>query len=226
MNYTSKLSLVTLILLTTSALAQTANPPLQQGIHVQMAPTHDASPMPDADNADAWIITVTADGSLYFGTQPMTSDELIEHMKVTPRRRDQMLYVKADGQTSFAYVNMALDAARIDLFETAVLLTSQHDSSAPGVTVPPMGLEVSLKPSSSTGAVLGLHNSNQQLTATINHEAVRWADLQNTLKQHLQNQSEKVVALKADGQVPFVDVAHAVDACRSLGAQVVLSTAQ
>ena len=45
---------------------------MQRGVSVQMAVTSNATSVPDADSNDAWIVTVTADGSLYFGADPMT----------------------------------------------------------------------------------------------------------------------------------------------------------
>ncbi len=45
---------------------------LQKGVSVQMAVTSNATPMPEADNPDAWIVTITSDGSLYLGTHPVS----------------------------------------------------------------------------------------------------------------------------------------------------------
>ena len=63
-------------------------PPLQKGVSVQMAVTNNASPMPEADKQDAWVIAVTATGELYFGTQPVTAGQLVEEMKMHPRNRN------------------------------------------------------------------------------------------------------------------------------------------
>ncbi len=59
-------------------------PALQQGVSVQMAMTNHAQPVPAADDQDAWVIAVTADGKLYFGAHPETSEGLLEKMKSTP----------------------------------------------------------------------------------------------------------------------------------------------
>lgn len=59
---------LTSVACTSSVLAQTpigisattiTGQTMQQGISVQLVVTNNASPMPDADNADAWIVTVT-----------------------------------------------------------------------------------------------------------------------------------------------------------------------
>ena len=53
------------ILATVLFAARTGNTQqLQKGVSVQLALTSNASLMPDADNQDAWIVAVTANGTL------------------------------------------------------------------------------------------------------------------------------------------------------------------
>ena len=85
---------------------------LRQGVTVQMAHTASAVPYPAADDDDAWIVVVTADGDLYFGVKPVTPDQLLEEMKATPRQRDTKLYIKADARAPFANVVRVLQAGR------------------------------------------------------------------------------------------------------------------
>jgi len=70
---------------------------LQKGISVELPVTSNAAPMPAADNEDAWIVTVAADGRTYFGTDPVTPAGLEGAMKSRPRNREQKLYIKADA---------------------------------------------------------------------------------------------------------------------------------
>src|SRR5258708_33194229 len=109
--------------------------------------------MPDADNADAWIITVTADGQFYFGIDPLTPAVLRERMIRTPRKRMQRLYIKADGRASFASVQKALDAASGVEIEAPVLLVNHQSTSKPGTMVAPEGLEILLGPAVPAGTV-------------------------------------------------------------------------
>jgi len=200
---------------------------LQQGVSVTMAITANAQPMPAADDEDAWVVAVTADGNLFFGTHSMTESNLIEKMKTTPRRRDQNLYIKADARARFADVKKALQAAREDSFEAPVLLTAQHEHLQAGTMVPPKGLEVLL-----TQPALGSEPTVVQVRSTaegaprleVNNHQIPLANLQNTLAQLFQNRTEKVVALSADSQLPFAQVAQVIDACRSAGAKVILPT--
>jgi biopolymer transport protein ExbD len=201
---------------------------LQQGVSVQMAVTSTAAPMPEADNQDAWIVAVTADGNLYFGVDAVTPGALSSEMKSRPRRRDQKLYLKVDARAPFASVESVLQAARVDLFEAPVLLTSQPESATPGTIVAPKGLEVLVGSSTSTESivVLASKDGRQGPSLKINGQQIASAALQNSLMQLIQGRSEKVVAVKADGALSFAEVIHVIDVCHSAGAKVVLPTPQ
>jgi len=201
---------------------------LRQGVTVQMAHTASAVPYPAADDDDAWIVVVTADGDLYFGVKPVTPDQLLEEMKATPRQRDAKLYIKADARAPFANVVRVLQAGREVAFEAPVLLTAQSLSPAPGTVVPPNGLEVLTGPALPAGGVatvVQLLNSGQQKPLLrVNGDEISWSALERTLRQHFQKGDEKVILLKADEQLPFGQVVQVIDMCRATKAKVVLDT--
>ena len=149
-------------------------------------------------------------------------------MKRRPRKREQKLYVKADARAPFANVESVLEIGRTSLFESAVLLTTQDEPPTPGAIVAPKGLEVWLSPSLNQGSIVVqvLNSMHPSPTLKVNNQDVAPAALQSALRQFLQNPSEKVVVVKADGQVPFGHVVKVIDVCRSTGAKVVLPTAQ
>ncbi len=196
---------------------------LQQGISVQMAPTHNAAAMPDADNANAWIVTVTRDGSIYFGLDKMTPESLLDKMTGTPRRRDARLYIKADARSPFGSVEKVLDDARLG-FNTAVFLTSQPKPSAPAKLVPPEGLTVWIGPESTAGAVImELRNVGPRLPRlTVDGQQIERSALKTTLESKWQGSFMGACVLKADGQVDFEDVVHVADVCNLLAAKVIL----
>ena len=215
------------VLATVLFALQTANTQqLQKGVSVVMAVTRYAAPMPEADNQDAWIVTLTADGSLFFGTDPVTPESLADVMKNRPRNRQAKLYIKADSRAPFANVERVLEASRTVSFETAVLLTSQPQPSAPGTIVPPIGLEVLVGTASSAvsaeSIVVQLNSGQPSPALKVNNEDASWAGLQNTLRRVLQNRSEKVVLVKVAGPVKLTYVAYVIDVARSAGAQVAL----
>ena len=222
----SKLLFVCLLvsLLAVTSAAQVQTPPMRQGVSVQMARTANATPMPEADNEDAWVISVTADDRIFFGVKPVTPDELTEVMRQTPRHRDQNLYVKADARTSFGNLKPVLKAASGDWFQSAVLLTNQNETPALGKLVAPKGLPLILTSSPGQAVTVQLRDSGQKTPKLlVNDREIVVSDLQSALNQALQNRSERVVQLQADDDLPFAQVAQVVDACSSVKGKVAIS---
>jgi len=198
------------------------NSPLQRGISVQMAPAANADPMPDADDPNAWIVTITADGGLYLGTTPVTSEELYYKMKARSRKLPKKLYLKADARAPYSSVERAIAGVHA-FFGSVIVLSLQAEPATPGSTVPPRGIEVLI-----TAPAAGLKPSVELQAAapgnpalTVNHEPVTWDALPRTLENLLQDR-DKVVPLEITGAVPFAQVVHVADLCHLVGARVIL----
>lgn len=224
----SKHSLLAIALLLAAVLftARTANTQqLQRGISVNMPVTTSAAPMPDADNANALIVTATRNGGVYFGLDSITPAALPEKLSASLSNREQHLYIKADARTPYANVAQVLEAARTAGLTVAILLTSQPESPAPGTIVPPKGLSVFVGVVPASDApVVQLSSGQPSSTLKINNRVLPWTDLQTRLQQILQDRSDKVIRVRADGTTPFAEVAHVIDVCHSAGAKVILAT--
>jgi biopolymer transport protein ExbD len=193
-------------------------PALQKGISVQMAASTHAAAMPEADNENAWIVTVTADGQIYFGTDSVTTEDLAEEMKTHPHYRDARLYIKADAGAPFSSVRQVLHAASADLFDSVVLLTSQPDAAQTGTIVPPKGLEVWIGNEERSNSVVVQIDSHEGSSAVrVNNEHIAFATLQGRLAQLLDNLAGRVVVLRASGRTPYATVIQVIDACRAAG---------
>lgn len=206
------------------AVAQAAA--MQKGISVEMARANHAQAWPQADENDAWVVTVDNTGKLYFGTDAMTPEELKQWMIQHPRRRDQKLYIKADARASYTSVQKALDAASDAEFAEPVLLVNQAESPArPGSMLPPKGLEVTIGSASpyGTATVVELTLSGQQSLVKVNNDEIPLSALGETLKRHFQKGDDYVVLVRANGRLPFAEVAHAIDDGRAAGARVYLA---
>jgi biopolymer transport protein ExbD len=205
-----------------------ADPTMQRGISVDLASTNNAEPMPAADEREAWIVTVTADGNLYFGTDSVTPDGLRESMISHPRRRDQKLYIKADARARYANVEKAIEAGRSAAFIEAVLLTSQQSHAHTGSRVSPEGLAVSIAAptdSGSEGAIpVMLKGSEESASVKIDDRNVAWSDLKDALEKILGSRVERAVLVEAGEGAPYSDIVHLIETCRSTGAKVVLET--
>lgn len=219
MNYRRLACLLVSALATTSSAQQA--PPMRQGLSVQMAKTANATPAPDADNEDAWVVSVTADDRLFFDVKAVSQQGLIEVMKVTPRHRDQDLYVKADARTSFGNVRQILKAATVAGFGSAILLTNQNETPALGKLVAPKGLRVLLAAAPAQPVVVQLRDSGEKVPKlVVDNREVMISDLQSALNQALQNRSERLVDLQADDNLLFATVAQVIDAISSVRAKV------
>ena len=221
-NFVVILALLIAIVLFAAGVGKTQQ--LQPGISVQLATTTAAASVPEADNQDAWIVTVTENNDLYFGVDPVTPQSLLDAMKTRPRNRGQELYIKADGRTAFATVTQVLKVAHADMFDTVILLTQQSSRTQPGTIVPPKGLPIWVGTAAMPEAIIVQIGPGQESpTLIIDNQKAPLKALHQKLEQLLQGRSERVVVLKP-GQVPFADVAHVVDVCNMSGAKTVLAT--
>jgi biopolymer transport protein ExbD len=230
-NFVVILALLLATVLFTAGAGKTQQ--LQQGISVQMAVTSNAIPMPDADNDDAWIVAITADGGTYWGIDPLSPSNLYYDMKRhfydakknQPPNRQHKLFIKADARAPFASVEKVLDAATALDLDTTVLLTSQPESAAPGTIVHPEGLEVlHSKTWSSVHTVVQVLGSEQPtLNVKLNNADTSEDGLRGSLQKLFENRREEWVVVIVGGTVPFANAAHVIDACRGTGAKVVLA---
>ncbi|HLV87542.1 MAG TPA: biopolymer transporter ExbD [Candidatus Sulfotelmatobacter sp.] len=222
--------LVAAILTVCAAWAQNPAPapPLQQGISVDLAKTEHGVPAREADNPDAWVVTITREGRLYFRANQTTPEELLEWMKAHPRNRDAKFYIKADSLTPFANVQKILDQARVLMFDTVVLLTSQPGAAYSNGAVSPMGLEVQVGAADDPDAVSVqiIKTTRANPIMRINNQQVPASAFPNALSIVLQTQKDKKVIVHADGQLPFTQIAHFMDTCRAAGATLAMTASK
>jgi biopolymer transport protein ExbD len=203
---------------------------MQRGVSVEMASANYAQAWPQADDSDAWIVTVDNSGQLYFGIDPMTPEELKQWMIRHPRKRDQKLYIKADARAPYASVEKALNVASDAEFAELVLLASQRDgSSAPGTVVSPEGWEVAVDGVSHDAqtVVVEVTGSPNGPTVEINHQPVAWESLPDRLRELAQDKdtNQKSILVEAYGRATFAQVARVIDACGAVKAKAVLNAA-
>jgi biopolymer transport protein ExbD len=135
---------VALLVLVTAMSPRGAAQIMQKGISVELAPTSTAVPVPEADNPDALIVTVTDRGRIYFGIDSIAPDALAERFKGRLSRSTQNLYIKADARAPYTYVVKVLDAARTAGVAGVTLLTTQPKTAQTGKVESPEGIEMAL----------------------------------------------------------------------------------
>jgi biopolymer transport protein TolR len=110
-------------------------PMLQKGVSVDMAPVNNPEQMPDADKEDALLVSIVRDGTVYFGTEKISVDNLTTRVKDRlANKQDKRVYVKADMRTHFGDVVKVVDSVRAAGVDDLGLLTEQKHTAP---TAPP-----------------------------------------------------------------------------------------
>jgi biopolymer transport protein ExbD len=123
-----------------------ANVPLQRGVHVELASTSNAVAVPNADEPDALVVALTADGSTYLRADPVRMPDLADAVRnALSTREDKRLYIKADARVPFARVVEVVDAVQKSGIEGVTFLTAQQGAGQGRVPVPPTGLELRVR---------------------------------------------------------------------------------
>jgi biopolymer transport protein ExbD len=118
------------------------NIPLQAGVSVQLPVTGTAVAVPKADNQDALVVALTADGTAYLGVDRVTASALTGRVKtLLSARSDKTLYIKADARVPYARVVEILDAVHNSGVDALTFLTAQQDTVG-NRPVAPKGLEM------------------------------------------------------------------------------------
>jgi hypothetical protein len=120
------------ILICAASAQQESKPALKAGVSVQMAVADHAVVMRAADEENATVVAITADGKLYLGIQPSEPGAL-------STLNAEIVYVKADSRAPFQKVLSVLDALR---GKSVVLLTASPANGDRTRIQPPYGIKL------------------------------------------------------------------------------------
>lgn len=102
-------------------------PMLQKGVSVEMARTDNPVQMPDADKEDSLLVAVMRDGTIFFGQDKVTADQLTAKVKdKLANKTDKRVFVKADARAKYGYVVEVVDNVRSAGVDQLGLLTEQR----------------------------------------------------------------------------------------------------
>ena len=121
--------------------------PLQRGVSVQLVVTSNAVAVPNADQPDALVVALTADGSVYLRANPVPTPDLADRVRsILSTRKDKTLYIKADARVPYARLVEVIDAVQKSGVEGLTFLTAQQDAADQGTgPVSPKGLEMRVR---------------------------------------------------------------------------------
>ena len=103
---------------------------LQKGISVKLAPHAQRAPNARCGQQEALIITVTDNGGVYLGVDPIALDAFGEKIKGPLSNPKKQFYLKADARSPYAEVLKVLQVAHGRGAVWPILLTGQHESLA------------------------------------------------------------------------------------------------
>ena len=232
MKYSVEVCLLALTLATTAALttgAQSASQveTMQVGISVELPITSNAVAMPTADREDSLVVSVTHEGNVYLGINPIGAADLPESLKrALSSESGKKLYIKADARAPYVSLEKVLGAARAAGVQAPALQTAQQVTSAQSIPLPPRGLDVrvgSAVPSDSRAITVHVLNSGQQRpTLKINDENISWDTMRKSPSQSFP--TGRVISITADALLPVARVVEVIDLCHATGAKVLLAT--
>src|SRR6266496_1005453 len=85
-------------------------PMLQKGQSVDLAKTDNPVQMPDADKEDSLLVAIMKDGTVYFGNEKTTADQLANKVKdKLTNKTDKRVFVKADARAKYGAVVEVVD---------------------------------------------------------------------------------------------------------------------
>ncbi|HYE23981.1 MAG TPA: biopolymer transporter ExbD [Clostridia bacterium] len=119
-------------------------PMLQKGVSVDLATTDNPVQMPDADKEDSLLVAVMRDGTIFFGSDKVSADQLANMVKdKLMNKADKRVFVKADARAKYGSVVEVVDNVRSAGVDQLGLLTEQRKQG--GFDVPAGGGGASTK---------------------------------------------------------------------------------
>jgi biopolymer transport protein ExbD/biopolymer transport protein TolR len=108
-------------------------PMLTKGVPVEYAKVDSPRDMQDADKDDAILVSITRDGRLYLGSNPIAKEDLTGQIKDRiSNKLDKTVYVRSDARAKYGDVVAAVDEVRSAGVDQLGLITQRRrEESAP-----------------------------------------------------------------------------------------------
>lgn len=107
-------------------------PMLQNKVNVDLAKTHSAVPLPDADHEDSVKVAVTRDGKVYLGANQVALADLgPKAQDLLQNKPDKTVYIRADARARYGTVMDAIDNLRTAGVDQAAFLTEPIPQATP-----------------------------------------------------------------------------------------------
>ncbi len=99
-------------------------PMLQNKVNVDLAKTHSAEPLPDADHEDTVKVAITRDGKVYLGANQVVMADLgPKAQDLLQNKPNKTVYIRADQRARYGMVMDAIDNLRTAGVDQVAFLT-------------------------------------------------------------------------------------------------------
>ena len=134
MRLATEMCVIGTLLICVAGAQESSKPALRKGVSVEMAVASHAVEMRAADEQDATVVAITADGKVFLGINPTEPGALSSLSAGT-------VYVKADSRVPYQKLLAVLDALR---GKSVVLLTATPKNVERAGIVPPYGMKLTV----------------------------------------------------------------------------------
>ena len=111
-------------------------PMLSKGVSVDLVMTDNPIAMSDADKEDAVLVAVTRDGRVFFGSTPITPEEVGSKVRdILANSLDKTVYLKCDARARYERVVEVVDSLRTAGVDNVGLLTEKIKPLGQGESV-------------------------------------------------------------------------------------------
>ena len=102
-------------------------PMLKQGPPLELAKTHNAISLLDADRSDSLIVAIAHDGTVFLGNEKLTPELLDQKLREElAQRSNRIVFVRADARVRYRFLVDVVDEIRAAGSDQLGLLTEQR----------------------------------------------------------------------------------------------------
>jgi biopolymer transport protein TolR len=133
-NVTSEINVTPMVdvMLVLLIIFMVITPMLNNKVNVDLAKTHSAEPMPDADHEDAVKVAITRDGKVYLGANQISLADLgPKAQDLLQNKPDKTVYIRSDARARYGIVMDSIDNLRTAGVDQVAFLTDIAPSATP-----------------------------------------------------------------------------------------------
>ena len=133
-NVTSEINVTPMVdvMLVLLIIFMVITPMLNNKVNVDLAKTHSAEPMPDADHEDAVKVAITRDGKVYLGANQISLADLgPKAQDLLQNKPDKTVYIRSDARARYGIVMDSIDNLRTAGVDQVAFLTDLAPAGTP-----------------------------------------------------------------------------------------------